>query len=197
MKKSLIAVCLSVCLVLGISTASMAEGDFTGNLNLIGGGKFLDSGDWEPLETQTEGGVEFDIKKQEWPVSFSMAFLYSSADDTISVWWLPVEVEGKTTELRFGVRKIWEESSMIRPFLGGGLAIISAEIEGRSPWTWTKVSESDTGPGAYLEGGLYWTLADHLNLGFEVGYSYATVTFGDEDGNAGGLHAGLLAGYHW
>jgi len=55
----------------------------------------------------------------------------------------------------------------------------------------------DSSIGIWLNGGIYWTLGEAFNLGFELAYSHAKVTVFGEDANAGGGHAGILLGYHW
>src|SRR3972149_8799309 len=101
-----------------------ADGAWSGNMNLFLGQKTLDSGDWEPLDKQGEVGLTFDVKKDDWPVSLAVDILASRDEDTV----LGVDVEGSTTEVDFGVRKVWDTKT-VRPFVGGGLAIVSAEIE--------------------------------------------------------------------
>jgi hypothetical protein len=63
------------------------------------------------------------------------------------------------------------------------------------------VKNSDRGYGAWVDGGVTWRLASHLNLGFEVRYSVVSVYLGEgaavRDVIAGGIHVGLLIGYGW
>lgn len=48
-----------------------------------------------------------------------------------------------------------------------------------------------------MDGGVYFTVAQHFNIGAEVRYSMADVDIAGVDADAGGLHVGLLLGYHW
>ena len=57
------------------------------------------------------------------------------------------------------------------------------------------VSDDNNGIGIWLNGGVYWTLSQHFNLGLDLRYSQADVTLFDVD--AGGTHAGVILGYHW
>ena len=74
------------------------------------------------------------------------------------------------------------------------------------------VSEELTGPsgsskkedrayGAWVDLGVSWRVASHLNLGIEARYSYALATLGSgsngREVSAGGIHLGLLIGYGW
>jgi hypothetical protein len=117
--------------------------------------------------------------------------LKSDDDETTSILGPPLKVEGETTEIDIGIRKIYENSPTMRPYIGGGLAFINGEfgIAGL-------ISEDDDGVGIWIDAGLYWTLAKHFNIGFDIRYSWAEITLFGVDANAGGLHAGLIFGYH-
>ena len=165
--------------------------EWTGNVNAFLGQKTLDEDDWAPLDKQAEFGVLVDFKQQDWPVSIALDYLgtYDEATE------LGINVEGTTSEFDVGVRKIWEVSgSSIRPYVGGGLAFVNAEFKITSGFP---VSDDDNGTGIWLNGGVYWTLGQHFNLGLDLRYSQADVTLFGEEGEAGGTHAGVILGYHW
>jgi hypothetical protein len=162
--------------------------------------KYLDEDDWEPIEEQTEFGLRLDFKQEGWPVSVAIDYLVSSDDDTglyyISGYGtVAATLDGETSELCLGVRKIWDHHPTMRPFIGGGLALISAELEASA--LGVSVSEDDDAIGIWIGGGVYWTLAEHFNIGFDLRWSKAEVTLYGVDGEAGGTHAGFLLGYHW
>lgn len=57
---------------------------------------------------------------------------------------------------------------------------------------------SDSAIGYWLSGGAYWTFAKQFNVGIDVSYSKAKMDFGEgKEAEAGGLHYGLFAGFHW
>jgi hypothetical protein len=185
MKKNILAVILMLFFINAPANA------WTGNVNAFLGQKTLDADDWEPIDKQPEFGVLLDFKQQDWPISIAIDFLGSTDDTTVA----GVLVEGSTSEFDVGIRKIWEVSgNPIRPYIGGGLAFVNAEIRGTYIFT---VTEEDTGAGIWLNGGFYWTLSQHFNLGFDLRYSQADVTLYNVDVKAGGTHAGILLGYHW
>lgn len=185
---------------LAISDSSSNPGSWTGNINAFLGMKYLDEDDWEPLEDQNEFGIKVDFKQQGWPVSIAIDYLSSSGDDTMLLY-DPIlgnvlfDFEGETSELCLGVRKIWDHSPKVRPFIGGGIAFINAEIGGRA--LGISVSDDDNVIGVWIGGGVYWTLAEHFNIGFNLRWSKAEVTLFGVGGEAGGNHVGLLLGYHW
>lgn len=180
---------LATLLILFVSNAH--ANNYTGNVNFFLGQKSLDSDDWWPVEDHAAFAVLVDFKQSSWPVSIALDFLGSYEESTE----FGIKFEGTTSEFDVGVRKIWETpSSSIRPYIGGGLAFINAEFKGTTLFT---VSDDDNGVGIWLNGGIYWTLGQHFNLGIDLRYSKAEVTIFDIDGEAGGTSAGLILGYHW
>ena len=186
------------CFLFSIPNLAVCE-DWTGNINAFLGMKYLDEYDWEPVEEQGEFGIRVYFKQEGWPVSIAIDYLVSSEDDT-GLYFVPgygivpASLEGETSELCFGVRKIWDHLPTVRPFIGGGIAVINAEAEVRA--LGVSVSDDDA-IGIWVGGGVYWTLGEHFNIGFDLRWSKAEVTLFDVDGEAGGTHVGFLVGYHW
>jgi len=193
--------CVLLCLILtagvmGSRVYAQEEKTWTGNINLFVGQKWLDEGDWEPLEEQFELGIQYDFRPVEWPVNLTVDVLYSWDDGKLYDPWLGfIDLEARTLEIAPGVRKIWEQHPFIRPFIGGGPAFIWVEGEG-SAWGVT-VSEDDWGLGVWVGGGVYVTLIEWLNLGLQARYSWAEVDLVGVDVEAGGWHLGALVGVHW
>lgn len=177
--------------ILAVSLSFAEQDAWTGNANIFLGGKTLDDDDWEPAERQGEFGIEIDFRKKEWPINIAIDLLGAGAEETEGI----TKRESRTSEFNIGVRKIWENFPHVRPFIGGGLSFIRAEDE--ISVLGLTVSDDDSGSGIWIGGGVYWTLEEHFNIGFEVKSSYAEVTLFDKDVNAGGGHFGFLAGYHW
>jgi hypothetical protein len=183
--------------------ASWAKSDWTGNANLMIGSKALNEDDWEPVDSQAEIGAEVDFAKKSWPVHLAFAALQSSDEDTFYTDFndqmMRTKIKASTSELRFGVKKIWDQAPVIRPYVGGGLAIIDAELKTSvgSGFQGGSVKNDDQGIGLWIAGGIYWTLFNKLNLGFAVGYSKATVNLFDIDAESGGAHGAFCVGYHW
>jgi len=185
MKKNILAV------ILMLFVLNAHANEWSGNVNFFLGQKSLDSDDWGVLDDQSAFGVLVDFKQDHWPVSVALDFL-GSYDDVTQ---LGTKFEGGTFEFDVGVRKIWEVSgSPVRPYIGGGLAFVSAKLEESGPFP---ASDEDNGTGIWLNGGVYWTLGQSFNLGLDLRYSDAEVTLYDVDGEAGGTFAGLMLGYHW
>jgi len=182
--------------VVGSPAYGQEEKVWTGNINFLIGQKWLDETDWEPLDEQFELGLQYDFRPVEWPVNLAIDVLYSWDDATLYDPWLgSIEVEARTLEINPGVRKIWELPSNIHPFIGGGPAFIWVDGEGSSQGV--TLSDDDWGFGVWLCGGAYVTLMEMLNLGLQVRYSWAEIELLGVEGEAGGLHLGVLMGFHW
>lgn len=200
MKRTLAILMLSVFAVCFTSGFLYAADGFTGNINLLLGSKTLEEDDWEPLDSQAEFGVDFDFGMQTWPIHIDVAYLSSSDDQDFSGYDpefgdITGNLEATTTELRLGAKYIWDSWSTMRLYAAGGLSNIKGEFEVSAYGV--SISEDDSAIGFYVTGGIYWTLAEHFNLGAELGYSKATIELYDYEGEAGGTHALALVGYHF
>ncbi|MCK5394391.1 MAG: porin family protein [Gammaproteobacteria bacterium] len=184
MKKAILVV------ILMLFTINAQSNEWTGNTNFFLGKKSLDENDWAPVDEHAEFGVLVDFRQNHWPVSIAIDFL-GSIDESSE---FGFDIEGSTTELDIGVRKILEVAdSPIRPYIGGGIALINAEFKATNFF----VADDDNGIGIWLNAGVYWTLNQHFNLGLDLRYSQADVTLFNVEGDAGGTHVGIMLGYHW
>ena len=186
-----------IILCIRVSSVNASQNnEWSGNINLLLGAKALDEDDWKPAEEQSEFGVEIDFKHQNWLFSIVIDFLGAAGEGDIYDWDLGnIQLESTTSEINIGVRKIWDRTQYIRPFVGGGLSLINAEAE--TSVLGVTISDDDQSTGIWLGGGIYWTLSEHFNIGFEAKYSTAEVEIYNVDVTAGGGHFGLLFGYHW
>ena len=170
---------------------TQADG-WTGNVSGYVGHKSVDDDDWSNLDSQRSAGVISDFRKQSWPVSIAADLIFASADDGSGA----NEVTGGTAEMHLGARKIFTlENTSFRPYVGGGIAIISASLENENAGA--TVDDEDTVFGTWIGAGTYYAVTPSFNLGLDVRYSKAEVTLFDIDREAGGLYAGITAGYHW
>jgi hypothetical protein len=162
------------------------------NINLFYGFKGLEEDDWAPVDSHTEWGLLTTWGSPTWKgIGIAVDYLQSKDTATEVVLDLPIEIEGKTTEIDVGARFTAGKKSF-RPFVGIGLASIKGEFKGGLLGVST--SQSDTGWGLWIDGGVGWRLAKHLNLGLEARWSTASITLFDVDGNAGGFHIGAFIG---
>jgi hypothetical protein len=59
------------------------------------------------------------------------------------------------------------------------------------------VSQSESGGGGWLGGGVFWRLGERFNLGLAARFTSAEVRFPAGDIEAGGTHLGLTLGWGW
>jgi hypothetical protein len=185
-----------VLALLAIGSSSVLAGGVEGNINMILGQKYLDEDDWAPVEDQAALGVMFDITPAGSPIAFAIdiiatedsADVYDPFDD------IYYEATGETREIDLGIRW-YTPPSAFRGYIGGGLALINAEIT-VSEFGY-EASEDDDAVGFFINGGFVVTLARHLNLGLNARYSQAEVDIAGYEIEAGGLLLAGLVGFHF
>jgi len=171
---------------------------YTGNLNLFVGQMWLSQSDWAPVDQQREIGLMLAFGEERAPIHFSLDAFYTN-DEVPSV--NPAVdsvVRGSSTEFAIGVRKVWGENAT-HPQLGAGATVMQVHEERDGPSG--PVNNGDRGYGAWVDVGVTWRLASHLNLGIDVRYSTSTVDLGTgsvlREVTAGGIQLGILIGYGW
>lgn len=170
---------------------TQADG-WTGNVSGYLGHKSVDDNDWPNLDSQASVGVISDFGKQSWPVSIAADLLFAGTVHESGV----NEDTGGTMEIHLGARKIFTlQNSSFRPYVGGGVALVSAMLENENAGV--AVEDDDTAVGAWVGAGTYFAVTPSFNIGVDVRYSKAEVTLFDKEREAGGLNAGITAGYHW
>lgn len=166
--------------------------NWTGNVSGYAGHKSVDDEDWPNLDSQTSVGIISDFRKQSWPVSIAADLIFSADVHESGV----EEDTGGTAEAHLGARKIFTlDKSSFRPYVGGGIALVTALLENENAGV--TVDDDDRAVGAWVGAGTYYAVTPSFNLGLDVRYSKAEVTLFDKEREAGGLNAGITAGYHW
>ncbi|MDH4229250.1 MAG: porin family protein [Nitrospirota bacterium] len=177
--------------LLAVPGAGHAQGaGLTGNINLFLGGKTLDEADWYPVEKHGEIGLVADIGNPQSLASLEVRLLSSSSDTVLDLGTLSI-YELTTSELDLGGRFTFVNMSNMRPYLAGGLAMVTAEPSVNG------FTVSDSGTGVWLAGGIYWIIGHSLNLGFDYMVSHANVTIVGVNADAGGGHFNFLVGLHF
>ncbi|HLP40369.1 MAG TPA: hypothetical protein VK465_02575 [Fibrobacteria bacterium] len=172
---------------------------WTWNLNLGAGLKLMNEADWGTTRNQKEIRLAFDIRQRRWPINVAIDFMYSKSDDNV------IELSDgslasyaqSSTELNAGVRKIFDmRFYSMRPFFGGGFGYVTTGYEA---FDFRKSTV-----GAWSDGGVYWELERHFNIGAEFIWSWAKIPYevleeggGSRLADAGGLHFQMIVGYHW
>lgn len=196
--KSLLTTMMLLLSVTLNGSAAAADG-WNGNVNLLLGAKSLDNTEWFAYEHH-ETGILIDFAQDGWPVNIAIDLLRSHGDFSGLVYIpydaiYPYEEDVVTREMNLGVRRYFDVNHTLRPYLGGGLALVKLEAEG-STTPGSVVHDEGTGSGIWLNGGFLWNL-DAFNLGFDIRATIAEVDMDYGYFQGGGGHAGLLFGYHW
>ncbi len=170
------------------------------NINFLLGSKALDSDDWDPGENQGEFAVMTTFGPEKWPVQIAIDVLATGLTESEFRLVAPgSSVRGYNTtqatfEFDFGVRNIWQKGKM-RPFVGGGLATIVG-VQERVSAAGVR-QESEGSGGLWVDGGVFWRLGSHFNIGVEGRISGAEVELFGQDVQAGGSHLGMILGFGW
>jgi hypothetical protein len=191
---------LPAILAPGVAIAMLAAPAFAaGNANVVVGPRYLDDGSWNPVADQTAIGFTLDVGKKFWPINFAIGYHASTATDR-STNPAPVgelELKGQVREFDMGVLKSWALAHRLRPFAGGGLGLVQGSSRANFE-TLGETSDSGTGAGAWLDGGVYWRLAGHLNLGLDARVLLgANVTMFGFNRSADYRQIGMLVGWGW
>jgi opacity protein-like surface antigen len=163
---------------------------WTGNLSVFLGKKYLDKDDWKPFEDQAEIGFLLDFRPKNWPVNIAIDYLDSGEYELQDISGTITRVDVETKEIDIGIRKIFEVSPTIRPYVGAGVAYIRGKYKGIT-------SDDDDGTGIWVDVGLYWAFIEHFNIGVDFRYSKAEITLFGSDVEAGGFHVGFIGGFRW
>jgi opacity protein-like surface antigen len=178
------------------------DNGLTGDINVGAGLKFLESR-WQDLAgftDETGFNLTADLRRRKWPINIALDFAYAFAPEAYQDFTGSGNGLAKQTirtyELCAGVRKIFDfRLYSVRPFFGGGLGYVYTEWDLKGD---TYRSESGSGAtGIWLNGGVYWELDRHFNIGIDWMYSWAKITFYTEALNNGGQHLNMLLGYHF
>jgi len=163
--------------------------------------RYLDKDTWDPVENQYAFGGTVDFGKAGWPLHFAIG-LHGSVGDEANFNPLVSGVTGTVNELSFGIAKIWTTKGTVRPFLSGGVSFVHAAADA-DLFTGTIDSDDDS-IGMWVEGGVYWRLSPHFNLGMFgrmlTGTSitlFENVPGFEADGDTDYFEWGPMLGWSW
>lgn len=184
-----------VVLSLFLLLSAMAQAsDFSGDINLTLGNRWLLLDEWSDLnlDSQPTIGIQTNLGFASWPISLVLGYNQSWADSSL----LGADLEIKQSEFYAGLAYHFYKEEMLQPFISGGLSKNNNKLTVSD--TDNSVSSSDDLLGLWLSGGLNYHLTDSINLGAEVKYQ----TYTDAELFSG--HYGMenvmlnfLIGYHW
>jgi opacity protein-like surface antigen len=148
-----------------VSPAS-AGGEYRASkLELYLGGRALHESDWHPVEDQAAIGMEFVHEGHDAPVGFEFALFgtQKTKEDAFGA----IDATGSTGELSAGVRKTFlKDDSRFHPYVGGGVALISARNEGAV--SGASAHDDDTSGALYMHGGVELDLSPSFLIGLDL-----------------------------
>ena len=107
-----------------------------------------------------------------------------------------VEPLADTAELALGLRKVWV-ANRFHAQLGGGVALLSAKLNGEAVGLSGRVFDEDDALGPWLGGALFWRIGPRWGLGLTARYSRGKVRIFDQEREAGGPQYGVGLGWDW
>jgi hypothetical protein len=171
-----------------------------GNINALIGQRELDESysDTEDIQEQDMLGLMMDWGAEGWPVNIALDIISGSADSDDNEF--NVNVDGSTLAIDGGVRWYFLKDRSWEPYIGGGLAYISGEVD--TDGDSNDIEFDDSTVGYWLNGGIKWVIGEHFNLGGDVRWEKAELDVEDDLNNpqdieAGGLGYAVLLGYRW
>lgn len=165
------------------SAAKLPESNFS----LFLGQKTLDDNDWEPVESQVEGGIIADLGRKDSVANLVVSYLFSTDDSNQS----GADFTGDTWELGLGIRKPFRLEGGYAPFIEFGAAYVDASLEQR---VLSPAENSDSAFGIWGGLGVNFAVGERVSVGALLRYTAAEVTLLGTDREAGGLHFGVTAG---
>jgi hypothetical protein len=157
--------------------------------------RYLDEEFWDPVEEQYALGGTVDFGEEGWPLHFAIGLHGSVGDENFGNAVID-DVTGGVNEISFGVTKVWTPEGRTRPFLGGGVSFVHAEADASS--LFGDLDDDDDSIGLWVEGGVYWRLGEHFNLGaFGRLLAGSDITLFGVEGDADYWEFGPMIGWSW
>ncbi len=180
-----------------VTAEEQAQGDarMVGNVHFSLGFKSLSDDTWgDDFVDQVALGVGVDLGNSDWPVLFTIDSIFSASEKEVA----GLDHYVYIGEFAPGIKKEWAVSDRSYPFMGVGLAFITAvrgdEIAGHSD---SYDTEDDTALGLWISAGVNWKLSHRSRIGFIGRYSFAELEIDDVEYDADAVHIAFTTSIHW
>lgn len=173
-------------LVLAASALNVQAAEWDGDLNLLLGGKTLDSSDWDDRDDHGAIGFLINFQQKDWPLAIVVDMFGTGKEQGTGA----NRIESYTAEMHLGARH-YIDAGKFRPYLGAGLSLVFAE-ENRDSVTYDQTTD-----GTWVGAGVQYAISDSLSLMLDVRHSQADLTLNGVSVDAGGTFSGLGIGYRW
>ena len=172
-------------LLLATLGASSAHAEGSVHVLFPGLASFHDS-KWTDSGTAGLVGLTGSFAGKKWPVHLDVSVRSVSSIDLFA------SSDLSATEWGVGVWRAFGRERKARPFLGGGVALVSASGHVTVPGASNNLRLRDQSFGAYVDGGVAWRLGEHFDIGLDVHFLQGT-SF--EGVNTGGGNVSANANY--
>ncbi|MBK8980421.1 MAG: hypothetical protein IPM29_31350 [Planctomycetes bacterium] len=175
------------------------EGGAGGSFSVLLGARHLDEDYWDPLENQGVLGIEAEFRPGRSPlgIEFGGSVSANSEDDYLNS---GIDLAAAIAEFYVGPRLTANTEGSVRPYVGGGVTLLTVAAEGRTTLGGVviDVDDDDASAAAYLHAGLQADLTRGLHLGFDVrGVFGSDITLFGASGDADYIQLALSVGANW
>jgi opacity protein-like surface antigen len=122
--------------------------------------------DLEPVEDQTTLGLEYVYERPGDAFGWGLGATWAQQDGSYDDDGSKVEVDADVWEVYAGLRRSFDTSSAVRPYVGLGLTLIGVDAE--SSGGGGTSSDDDVTTGTYLRAGVLFDLSDAVHLGVDA-----------------------------
>jgi hypothetical protein len=122
--------------------------------------------DLEPVEDQTTFGAEYVYERPGDAFGWGLGGTWAQQDGSYDDEGSKVEVDADVWEVYGGLRRSFDTSSAVRPYVGMGFTLIGVDTE--SSGAGGSSSDDDVTTGTYLRAGVLFDLSDAVHLGVDA-----------------------------
>jgi len=172
-----------------LPSAPVPQGETVSKSNRISlyvGRRDLDEDDYDPVDQQYGGGIEFSHERSGSAIGWEIGVM-GSGDKSDSG---GTQVDGATGEVYAGLKKSFGDGN-VRPYVGAGVSYIGAAIDLTGPG-----DEHDESIAGYAHGGLTIDLTQALYIGADFRALFGSdIELGGADADADYLQLAFVLGF--
>lgn len=163
------------------------------SFNVVVGIKTMESSDWPPYGEHNVLGVEFVLRREEYPFAIEFEYLAGSAEfDYFG------KEESNSEEFNVGLRYEIKESDKFMSYLGAGITYAKGEVNLQGFEFDPNRIFNESAFGGWLATGITWFRDDNVNWGFKIKKTVARADLpAGRTVDLGGIHYMFTAGFDY
>lgn len=190
--KASIRLMTTAWLMAACATPALADNDgWDTRIGLLLGQKTYSEDSWKPHDEHGAVGLQMDFRPGTQPFTVAVDLFGLGQEHNNGA----QKDETLMAEAHLGLRYFPVLDNAFSPYLGAGLALVSAEetrfVSGRNE------TADDTGTGVWLGTGVTYDLGDRVYIGADLRYSCAKVELDNDTRKTGGVMSSMGLGVHW